>query len=35
MASHHQWAERVIAQRQSEKLFAPENGELPKFLVAV
>lgn len=31
MASHHEWAEEVIAQHDELKPFAPENGESLKF----
>lgn len=31
MSSHHEWAERVIAQHDRSKPFAPENGTPLKF----
>lgn len=31
MSSHWEWSERVIAQHDAEKPFAPENGEPLKF----
>ena len=31
--NHHEWAERIIAEHDKNKPFAPENGEQLKFSV--
>lgn len=33
MSSHHEWAERVTAQHDAAKPFAPENGQPLRFKV--